>query len=305
MQIPLLACALLLQNPAPPPLPGAKPAPAPVAAPPEKPLVPGAIPEGAGPEERVLWQQLCRAALPPNTTRVPLTGFDLVLDAQIRNATNQSNEAQSLRYRFQVPDRVRAMTEHGKELLHGPKGDFILDPARKEVVPLAVGREGEQDRRQLSEIQDLARNFLALSDPAALRIAELKLGSVDPQLLPEKLRASATGLVWLEILSPDFRLQGASGMVRVKLGLRRDKGLPDLCLVGPDKPGPGAAPTTLIQALDYREKQGLVVPHQLALYSFDEPGRRFQPQPALEVWLKRESDLRPNFAPATFEPEPR
>jgi hypothetical protein len=298
----VLACALLLQDPAPkpPPLPVPKEAPAPAAGPELKPLVPGALPESAGAEERAHWQALCRAALAPNATRVPLVAFDLVLDAQIRSAANQSNEATTLRYRYQAPGFVRAMTEHGYELLRGPKGDFLIDPKRNEKGALPVGREGEEDRKQLSEILDLARNFVALSDPAALRIAELKLGSVDPALLPESLRASAQGLAWLEILSPDFRLQNSAGMVRVKLGLRRDKSLPELCLVGPERPGSGS--TALIRALDYREKQGLSVPWNLEVYGLDESGKRIQAQAALKIWLKRESDLRPNFPPETFLP---
>jgi hypothetical protein len=197
---------------------------------------------------------------------------------------------------------MRAMTEHQRELLRGPKGDFLIDPARKYKQALAVGREGEEDRKQLAEALDLARNFVALSDPAALRIAELKLVSVDAALLPESLRAAAQELVWLELLSPDFRLSNASGNVRVKLGLRRDKSLPELCLVGPERPGPGAPATSLIRALDYREKQGLIVPWNLELYGRDESGRALQAKPGLKIWLKRDSDLRPQFPPETFDP---
>jgi hypothetical protein len=296
MLLPLLASALLLQDPPkPPPLPGAKEAPAAQA--PEKPLVPGALPEGTGAEERTLWQQLCRAALGKDGTRVPLTGFDLLLDAEIRPADNQRNEVRALRYRYQAPDWVRATTEKGRELLHGPKGDFLIDPTTNEKQMLAVGREGAEDRRQLLEIADLSRNFIALSDPAALRIAELKLGSASPALPPE-----AQKLVWLELLTPDFRLPGAAtpGMLRVRLGLRRDKGLPELCLVGPGEPG--ARPTTLIRVLDYREKQGLVVPHDLALFPLDKATGKFAVQPGLRIWLKHDSNLRPQFAPETFVP---
>jgi hypothetical protein len=295
----LLASALLLQNPAPkpPPLPGAKETPVPAAAPESK-LLPGVLPEGTSAEARELWQRFCAATLAPKATRVPLTGFDLVLDAQIRNASNQSNENLTpLRYRFQLPDLVRATTEHQKELLHGPKGDFVLDPAHKDKQPLAVGREGEEDRKQLAEIQDVSRNFLALSDPSALRIAGLKLGSADPALLP-----APQGLVWLEILTPDFRMPGSApvGMLKVQLGIRRDKGLPEWCLVGTAEPG--ARPATLIRVQGYREKQGLVVPHDLALFPFDKQSGRFPEQPPLHLWLKNDSDLRPQFAPETFWP---
>ncbi len=291
----LLLSPLFCQNPPPPPVP--KEVPAPLAQPEGKPLVPGAIPEGTSPEARALWQQFGSAALPPKATRSPVVAFDLVLDARIRQADNQSNENSTpLRYRFQKPDWVRAMTEHGYELLHGPKGDFLLDPKRG-VLQLAVGREGAEDRKQLAEISDLARNFIALTDPAALRIAALKLGSADPALPP-----ALPALDWLEILTPDFRMPGSApaGMLRVQLGLRRDTHLPELCLVGPGEPG--ARPATQIRVKDYREKQGLVVPHNLALYPFDKATGRFPEQPPLELWLKRESDLRPQFAPETFEP---
>jgi hypothetical protein len=295
----LLASALLFQNPAPPPpLPGAKPAPAPAVQPESKPLVPGAIPENTSAQARALWQQFCAATLAPKATRMPLTAFDLVLDAQIRNASNQSNENLTpLRYRFQLPDLVRAMTEHQKELLHGSKGDFILDPAQKEKLPIAVGRGGEEDRKQLAEIQDVSRNFIALSDPSALRIAALELGSADPALGP-----AAQALAWLEILTPDFRMPGSApaGMLKVQLGIRRDKGLPELCLVG--SADPLARPATLIRVQGYREKQGLVVPHDLALFPFDKTTGKFPEQAPLHLWLKNDSDLRPKFTPETFWP---
>jgi len=300
MLLPLLLSPLLFQNPPPPPTP--KAAPAPVVQPDAKPLVPGAIPEGTSPEARDLFGKLCASTLAPNAVRVPIKGFDLSVDAQIRSSANQSNEATTLRYRYQAPGFMRATTERQRELLRGPKGDFLIDPAGKYQQPLAVGREGEEDRKQLAEALDLARNFVALSDPAALRIAELKLVSVEGTLLPESLRAGAQGLVWIELLSPDFRLPNSSGNVRVKLGLRRDKTLPELCLVGPERPGPGAPPTSLIRALDYREKQGLIVPWKLELYGRDETGRALQALPGLTIWLKRDSDLRPQFPPETFEP---
>jgi len=289
----LLASALLLQNPAPPPLPGAKPAPTVQSE--LKPLVPGALPEDASAQVRALWQPFCAATLAPKATRTPIVAFDLVLDARIRNAENQSNENSTpLRYRFQKPDWVRAMTEHGYELLHGPEGDFLIDPKRGNTR-LAVGREGEQDRKQLAEISDLARNFIALTDPSALRIAELKIGSADPALSP-----APQALDWLEILTPDFRMPGSAptGMLRVQLGLSRDKHLPELCLVGEA----GARPATLIRAKDYREKQGLLVPHDLALFPFDKASGKFPEQPPLQLWLKKESDLRPQFKPETFTP---
>lgn len=296
MLLPLLLSPLLWQNPPPPPVP--KEAPAPLAQPDAQPLVPGAIPEGTSPEARARFQQFLAAALVPQAARTPIEAFDLVLDARIRQADNQSNEStRPLRYRFQKPDWVRAMTEHGYELVHGRKGDFLLDPKRG-IMPLPVGREGAEDRKQLAEIGDLARNFIALTDPAALRIAELKIGSPD-----RALPTTAQALDWLEILTPDFRMPGStqSGMLRVQLGLKRDKHLPELCLVGPGTPG--ARPATLICVKDYREKQGLVVPYNLAMFPIDKSTGKFPEKPPLELWLKRDSDLRPQFPPETFDPQ--
>jgi len=292
----LLLSPLLLQNPPPPPLP--KETPAPIVQPDAKPLVPGAIPEGTSAEARAQFQQFCAATLAPKAARTPIVAFDLVLDAQIRSAENRVNEnVTPLRYRYQQPDLVRAMTEHGYELLHGPKGDFLLDPKRNEKLALAVGREGEQDRKQLAEISDLSRNFIALTDPSALRIAELKIGSADRALPP-----GSPPLAWLEILTPDFRIPGSApaGMLRVQLGLKPGKNLPELCLVGPGDAL--ARPATMIRVKDYREKQGLVVPHNLALFPFDKATGKFPEKPPLELWLKNDSDLRPKFGPETFEP---
>ncbi len=292
----LLLSPLLFQNPPPPPAP--KEAPAPLARPDTTPLVPGAIPEGTSAEARARWQQFRMAALAPKATATPIVAFDLVLDARIRQAENQSNENMTpLRYRFQKPDWVRATTEHGYELIHGQKGDFLIDPKRGGTQPLAVGREGAEDRKQLGEISDLSRNFLALTDPSALRIAEMRCGSADPALPP-----TAQALDWLEILTPDFRTPGSAptGMLRVQLGLNRDRHLPELCLVGPGEPG--ARPATLIRVKDYREKQGLVVPCNLALFPLEKATGKFPEKPPLELWLKNDSDLRPQFPPETFEP---
>lgn len=306
----LLAAALLLQDnpPKPPPLPGARESTPATPHAPETKLVPGVLPESTGAEERVLWQALCAAALAKGATRTPLTAFDLWLDVTINSSSNQTNEATTLRYRYQAPDRLRAMTEHGYELVRGPKGDLLIDPKRNLKEALAVGREGDEDRRTLEEILDLARNFVALSDPAALRIAEMKLGRVEAALLPEELRASAVELKWLELRSPDFRLPRGSaqtasapgGLVRVRLGLRKDKPLPELCIVSGEQPG--AQLSTLIRVPEYREKQGLLVPWQLRIHGLDESGSRFEAKPALLIWLKKDSDLHPSFAPEIFAP---
>lgn len=306
MLSPALAVLLALQNPppAPPPLPGEKKeSAAPIAAPQAPELVPGAIPASAGAEERARWQELCRAALVPGATRTPISAFDLWLDVQIRSSATQTNEGYKLRYRYQAPGFVRAMTEHGYELVRGPKGDFNLDPKRNETLPLPVGREGAEDRRQIAEILDLAQNFSALSDPGALRIAELRTATVDALLLPEELRKGADGLAWLELLTPDFRLPKGKekGLVRVKLGLRRGKPLPELCIVS-GSAADGAASTTLIRVPEYRAQAGLQVPWHLAIHALDDSGKSFQPKPALEIWLMNESNLHPSFAPETFVP---
>lgn len=306
----VLAGLVLLQDnpPKPPPVPPARentPA-RPAAA--ETQLVPGVLPENTGPAERALWQSLCAGALAKGATRTPITAFDLWLDVTINSSSNQTNEATTLRYRYQAPDKLRAMTEHGYELVRGPKGDLMIDPKRNEKGTLPVGREGDEDRRTLEEILDLARNFVALSDPGALRIAELKLGRVDAALLPEELRAGAGELEWLEIRTPDFRLPRAStpsagasgGLVRVRLGLRKGKPLPELCIVAGEQPG--ARLSTLIRVPEYREKQGLMVPWQLRIHALEENGASFQAKPALVVWLKKDSDLHPSFAPETFAP---
>ena len=299
-----LAALLCVQNPPAPPTPGEKKdTPAPAAQPAAPQLVPGAIPAGAGAEERARWQDLCRAALVPGATRTPIQAFDLWLDVRFNSSATQTNEVFKLRYRYLAPDFLRAMTEHGYELVRGPKGDFNFDPKRAETLPLPVGREGAEDRRQLAEILDLARNFTALSDPAALRIAELHLAKVDAQLLPESLRKGAEGLVWLELLTPDFRLPKSEkgGLVRVQLGLRAGKSLPELCIVSAAD-AKAAAGTTLIRVPEYSAQAGLMVPWSLAVHALDEAGHSFQPKPTLEVWLKNESNLHPSLAAEAFQP---
>ena len=59
---------------------------------------------------------------------------------------------------------------------------------------------------------------------------------------------------------------------------------------------------TLIRIRDYREKQGLEVPHNLALFPLDKTSGRFPEKPPLQIWLKKDSNLRPQFGAETFLP---
>jgi hypothetical protein len=50
-----------------------------------------------------------------------------------------------------------------------------------------AGREYAQDRRELTESLNIARSFVALTDPAQLRIAKLEELSAPPATVPPSL----------------------------------------------------------------------------------------------------------------------
>lgn len=295
----MLAPALRAQDPppAPPPIPvpsggevppgGAGPA-----------LVPGALPADASPRAREAWEKLVVASLGPGAERKPLEAFDLVLDVVFKRDQRGTNDVPRMRYRFAKPGWVRITTRNERELLRGPDGDWLIDARRGERTKLDLGRANAEDRRQLDDMQRIGRRFVALGDPASLRIASLSEIAAPDVPLPAGVRPAA-GLLWLELSTPDFHAsEGAAVGTRVRLGI--DPATSHVLLALVDEPW---RQPTLIALEKHERVDGLLVPRHLRVFE-PQPGQgplAFQREPTSDVWLiEKESKLRAKLGPDDF-----
>ena len=268
-------------------------------------LVPGAIPADARPEARAAWERVAAGSLVPGTARAPIRAFVLALDVRYRKTPTQTNDLDAV-YRFLGPDHLRISTEK-RDLVSGPGGDWLVDRARGEQIRLDVGREYAEDRRQIEETRNVARNFVALSDPRSLRLASLETLAAPPAALPEPLRARAAELSWLRVRSPDFRPIEAGGSARIhraSLGFDPHSGRVSIALVEED--ASRAAPSPSARVVELRgslEAQGYLVPRQILVYSI-EPGSHpaaFSPAAGMDLYVKS-ADLAPALRPDEFAP---
>ena len=301
----LLALALRAQDPPPPPPPmpvpdaGAGPRADPGAA-----LAPGALPAGATATAREAWQRLVAASLGADGERKPLEAFDLVLDVVFKRDQRGTNDVPRMRYRFAKPGWVRITTRNERELVRGPDGDWLIDARRNEKTKLDLGRANAEDRRQLDEMQRIGRNFLALGDPASLRIASLREIAAPELALPAGVRP-ADDLAWLELSTPDFRASAgdtdaAAPPARVRLGI--DRATSHVLLALLDEPG-RPTPTTLIALEKHERIDGLLVPRHLRVFEPQPaPGPlAFQREPTSDVWLiEKETKLRAQLSADDF-----
>ena len=298
----LLLCALQ-GPPTPPPLPKDAAQPQTDA---QTGLKPGVIPEGTTSEARARYEALCAATWPKDAFRKPILAFDVTFDVRVQQ-DGASNEAlRPLRYRWSSPGFVRFTTANERELLRGPKGDFLLDPARNEVLPL-IGRELAEDRKQLEEWAKLSRNFVSLSDPSSLRLSSIRILETAPRGLPASRRAD--GLLWLGLSTPDFQIPERSGAkptdaTIVELGLDPKTMLPRLCVVS-SFDGQFAVQRLLLACGAFRAQDGRVVPQEVALHMRNAQQEAFEEKPSLEFWLKKNSSFEPKFDESVFLPPTR
>ncbi|HEV8114161.1 MAG TPA: hypothetical protein VGR31_15420 [Planctomycetota bacterium] len=309
LQIPLfLLLALAQQKPpeAPPPLPGGTTS---SGAPAASTLKPGELPAAASPEARAAWERVCAASVVAGTQRVPVDSFELLLDVRYRG-DRASSDVGEARYRFKKPALVRVRTTAGKkEVGRGAAGDWLHDDARQETVLTSVGREYAEDRRQLDEWSGVGQNFVALTDPRALRIGALEVLKAAPASIPQRLAKRAGELSWLCVRSPDFRLLGAnpaSGIFRASLGFDPKSGWVELALVEEDVADAVLRPTArLVEMQEPVDTQGFRTPRKIFVYSVAE-GRApaaFAVPAGMDLFVTS-ANLRANLAPKDFDPPP-
>ena len=273
----------------------------------------------ASPSARAAWARLLEASrttgvaadLPP----APITSFHVKMGIRTREGV-QTNETEDVEYRYLAPDCVRfrlpSQREVGRSGL-AQRDYWLLDG--DELVEL-VGREYEEDRRQIQEMHAVARNFVALSDPGRLRITRLEALARPPTDVAPQLERKDRKLQWLRVASPDFALLrrdaaapgDAHTSYAVDLGLEPD-GLPRLAIIRAERmPGVGAptAAPMLIRLEEFAERGPFRIPLWLHVHALDERLHppAFAEKAAQEIYIT-EADLRPALSIEDFRPPAR
>jgi len=314
---------LCLQTPtpqAPPPVPEAPAVPAG--------LEPGVLPKDTLPEAREAWSALVKALspeLPAGKPAVPVTAFDLTIQTRVKTlregGSTQQNDVM-LRYRYLGPGFVRTtLLETGVERMRGPDGDWLWDAKKGDLFQL-TGREYVEDRRELSQTLSISRNYIALCDPARLRIARLELLAAVPAGLPQldgKLSKGsavplAATLQWIAITSPDFQVvepvkSKEAPMFKAQIGLDPKTRLPLLATIWQDEKGAQVAETAVLVDLkganNYRRIDGRLVPTFFSVHDPQLPSSPFvfQATPRVDVVVNTASStLSPKLSAADFRP---
>jgi len=253
--------------------------------------------ETPGSDARALFTRVCAASGPAE--RAPLTAFRLVAEARTRNGV-QTNDLE-VDYRYLAPDCIRfrlpSKNETGR---FGPEEKQYWLKSGDETVFLA-GREYKEDRRQIDDMLALARNYIALSNPASLKLEALELLSAAPPDLGEAIAKKTKKLTWIALESPDFALVRREGTLpkgtyRVELGID-SKDLPAAVVIRA-KSDASTAPLFVFLS-DYRETSGFKLPMQLHVHVKDGP--HFAEFASQEVYVKT-AELRPSFSVKDFQP---
>jgi hypothetical protein len=233
-----------------------------------------------------------------------------------RASDAQSNDMPQARYRWLAPSFFRADTGRGSAHLRGPNGSFLIDSSRADQtkkIPLDVGRENVEDRRQLNEEAGLASNFAGLADPRSLRIARIASVGAPMSSLPETLQQRARELAWLEIESPDFSAVQSGGksapMARVQLGVDPRTNLPEIAVVqDASRPAGLSASTSVLQLFDWKPADDFLIPRHIVAWlpqvsDPDAPERHLsmRQKPAMEMYVMK-AQLRANLTPQDFAP---
>jgi len=254
-----------------------------------------------------LWQKVCVAS--GEATRQPIQAFQLHADVLTRSAPGagvQSNEG-TIDYAYMAPDCIRFMLADKRETgRFGPAAEQYWLKEGKEVVVLA-GREYKEDRRKVDDMVSLARNYVALSNPARLNLLKLELLPTPPADVGPELAKTFKKLSWLALESSDFALvrrndpAPPSGTVyRVELGLM-ESALPSVAIIR-EREKTGADPL-LVEFSIYEDHDGFKIPMCLKVRVLDrtQPKAVFAAEPSQEVYVKTAA-LRPKLAVADFQP---
>ena len=275
------------------------------------PLLPGALPKSTKEEARTAFE-LVRAS-PRIKLAEPyvVAGFELKVDLRYRGSDGQRNDLPDAVWQWLAPDCLRLTTGRKRELVRGPKGDWLVDASRTpvETIELGVAREYRQDKRALDEGAALARTLQALLDMRALRVRRLE-ETVAPVAPNQSLAERSKELRWLLLETPDLQLPGEPGkppasMVRAALGCDRVTGLVEQAQLAECRRAEGAAepvvgPVLLHIAMrDHRPVDGILLPHHFAVHGAE--NGKLRAEAGVDGYL-RGATLKPAFARESFVP---
>ncbi len=274
-------------------------------------------PQPAGtPEALETWARL-ESASTGGVRQDPITAFRLRAELRLREGV-QSNDLDSFEVSYLAPDCIRFLLDRSSETGRFGRKAREHWVRTKEGVTTLAGRDYAPDRKQIQEMHAIARNFVALSSPALLRVEKLELLPAPPADLSEVLQRGADRMPWLRVTSPDFALftdqvslQGGTPETAprfvVDIGLhRRGKAedLPRYAIIR-ELPSEGRVPgrPMLIQLDRYEETSGFRIPKRILVHAL---GRgvdaRFADTPSQEVDVL-EADLRAPLTVDDFKPE--
>jgi len=285
--VPLLSLALALAPRAQEPAPAAAPA---------------SAPSATTPEARALWERVCKAS--GSADRPPLSAFQL--QAEVRTRTGAGANDLTIDYRYLAPDCIRFMLPSKRmtgRFGPAPEQYWVMSPTG--VVVLA-GREWKESRKEVDDMLALARNYVALSNPARLDLKALALVAA-PADLPPIIAKRASKLTWLALESPDFALvrddtvRAKPALYRVELGVRGEDQLPAFAIVR--EKGDAPADPLLVEFSDYRAQDDFKLPQQLKVYVLDRSVAplAFAEKASQEVYVTSAA-LRPKFTVEDFKP---
>jgi len=264
------------------------------------------------PQARAAWQSFLDATRPPGasgTPPPPITAFRLEATALTRMGA-QTNEVR-IDYRYLEPDCIRFLLPTSKEVgrFGAKQRDYWLRD-RDEIVVL-TGRDHEEDRRQIDEMFSIAKNFVALSDPARLTIHSLALLPAPPANISSKLQSESKKLTWLRVTSPDFALlrsdgtRAAEGTIYVvELALQPSGDARFVIVREPPVAGQPPAEPMLIRLDKLSDRSGFRIPLQFFVYRLDRDARPvvFSEKPGQEIYVTK-ADLRAKLSVDDFRPE--
>jgi|GEM_PF-4649743 len=295
--------------------------------------------------------------LPPATTEVAKTAWRAMLDAVVTRAADEASATAptarvtdrfdvnltlltrsgrrgasprpethefDTRVQYMEPYFVRYRLPEGVETGFGGDGPWLRDG---EEVVLLRGREYETDKEQVRQVISLCKNFLSVSTPGRLRLAELtKLDRMPFQRdeLPPRAGLDYRRLTWMRALTPDFRLVEAiqpkvpgqddaqkEPLYRVFFGLDPQNHLPRVLHVVRIDADPRAMifeQLILLENWDAsRDESGrsILLPRRLYVHErlpTHPHFMQFLETPDREVYVRENSTLFPNLTEADFEP---
>lgn len=256
------------------------------------------------------WARVCAAMTLPGEKQ-EIRAFALRADVVTREGV-QSNQFEAV-YRYLHPHYIRFQIETGVETGRGPgKGDKAYWQRDGERVTVLSGREQIESRNLVKQMTSLAQNFLALSDPAKLDVADLNLRSIGPGYLPKDLKAEGKRLEWIEFTSRDFDLfrddapkrPGVEKRYRVLVGLEKKTAVPRIAVVREiaTSEDPVASPI-LFDLKNYKSVDGYRIPHWIKVHRMRPRAvpLSFEDKPAQDIFVNS-ADLKPPFTPESFAP---